>query len=311
LWQTAMDRHKLSFSNHVQSVIMNKAHPLIHQMNHGKEHLTMKLGFIGAGNMGGAIIRGVLKANVLQNTDILVSDIHEAALERLQAECGVGVTTQNSDVARHCDVVILAVKPYICKDVLKQLKDAWRGDGQIVVSIVAGWLKDHLSKYIPASVKVLNTMPNTPAMVGEGVTAFNAQCPLTKDEFALIENLFTPLGQVVYVTEAQLSAVTGVSGSGPAYVYMFIEALADGGVKYGLPRDVAMRLAAQTVIGAGTMVRETRQHPGALKDAVCSPSGTTIAAVHALEHSAFRAAVIDAVEAGVQRAREIAQENKE
>nr|WP_122011564.1 pyrroline-5-carboxylate reductase [Maliibacterium massiliense] len=264
----------------------------------------MELGFIGIGNMAGAIMEGILRANLVASDDVLVSDINEARLAQLQEKWGVRTTTSNADVASQCDTVVLAVKPFVCQGVLEALRDAqsWRSQsGQVIISIVSGWSAARLYTLIPRTPHILHIMPNTPAAVGEGLTAFSTDNNLTEAEMQTCRRYFEAIGRVECVPEKMINALTGICGCGPAYFYMFMEALADAGVAKGLPRDLAYRLAAQTAVGSGKMVLESGMHPGALKDAVCSPAGSTIEAVHALEQHNFRGAVMDAVYAAADR----------
>ena len=262
-----------------------------------------RLGFIGVGNMGEAILRGVLKGKVLQGSEIAVFDLNTAKCETLQAEFGVHAADSLDALIRTCSMLLLAVKPNVCADVIEKNREAF--DGKALLSIVTGWSGRKLAERLPSSTRILRVMPNTPAMVGEGMCVLEANDTLSAEERSFAAALFGAVGKTMTVKEAMISAVIGVSGSGPAYVYMFIEALADGGVRAGLPRDKAYELAAQTVLGSAKMVLETGKHPGALKDAVCSPAGTTIDAVAVLDKSGFRSAVIEAVDACVRKALEM------
>ncbi len=266
----------------------------------------MKLGFIGAGNMGEAILRGVIQADVVTADHIYIFDPHQEKVKSLQAELGVLTAQSSRAMIAACDVVVLAVKPNICQLVLEECSNAFAG--KALISIVTGWSRKSLAALLPETCRILRVMPNTPCMVGEGMTAFDADETLEQEELIFAKKIFSSIGQVALVPTRLMDAVTGVSGSGPAYVYLFIEALADGGVRAGLPRDLAYQLAAQTVVGAGKMVLETGRHPGALKDAVCSPGGTTIEAVAALEKAGLRHAVLDAVKACVEKANAMNQD---
>ena len=260
----------------------------------------MKLGFVGAGNMAQAILKGVLDKHVLGASDVLLYDPDTAKTQSLSKQYGVAVARSNAELSAASDIVLLAVKPNVCAAALKEIGQAL--SHKALISIVTGWDMRRLQAELDGSVNILRVMPNTPSMVGEGMTAFDQSHTLSPDEFSFAKSIFSSIGRVTVVPASLMSAVTGVSGSGPAYVYMFIEALADAGVLAGLPRSAAYELAAQTVVGAGKMVLETGLHPGVLKDAVCSPGGTTIEAVYELESAGFRAAVMHAVDACILKA---------
>ncbi|OQA16183.1 MAG: Pyrroline-5-carboxylate reductase [Firmicutes bacterium ADurb.Bin356] len=262
-----------------------------------------KLGFIGIGNMGEAILRGILKKGLLPAHNIYIFDLNKEKIQALQQELGVLTAQSNSSMLAACDYALLAVKPNVCAEVLNECSIALKG--KALISIVTGWTRPKIESIVP-DCRILRVMPNTPCMVGEGMVALDLDHSLTDEEFRFALELFNSTGTALPVPSYLMDAVVGVSGSGPAYVYLFIEALADGGVRAGLPRKMAYALAAQTVLGAAKMVQETGAHPGALKDAVCSPAGTTIEAVAALEHGGLRAAVLDAVEVCVRRAQELA-----
>ncbi len=264
----------------------------------------MKLGFIGCGNMASAIIGGILNKGLAKPEDILASVKTLNSAEKIQNTLGISCTTNNLEVAKYADYLFLAVKPQFCADVAFQIKDILTKE-QVIISVIAGknleWLKEHLGN----DKKIIRTMPNTPALVGEGVTGV---CPdnLTSDED--LQNVLTLLrsfGQADIVTEPILDIVSAVSGSSPAFVFMFIEALADGAVAEGMPRKQAYDFAAQAVLGSAKMVLETKKHPGELKDMVCSPAGTTIEGVNTLEKEGMRSAVMDAVRACIQKTRKL------
>ncbi len=257
-----------------------------------------KLGFIGAGNMGEAILRGILREGLLSPHNVYAYDPNKAKIQSLQSELGILTAQSANAMISACDVILLAVKPNICAKVLSDCAGALKG--KALISIVAGWSRPKLAAIAP-DCRILRVMPNTPCMVGQGMVALDMDHTLTEEELQFAQAMFDATGKTELVPSYLMNAVTGVSGSGPAYVYVFIEALADGGVRAGLPRDMAYRLAAQTVLGSAKMVLDTGIHPGALKDAVCSPAGTTIEAVVALERGGLRAAVLDAVEACVDK----------
>ena len=252
----------------------------------------IKLGFIGAGNMAGAIIKGALEKNAVVPNHIIVYDIDNEKVKALQEGYGIHGVASIPELCEKSDMLLLAVKPNILPDVLRGLCNI----DLPLISIAAGWSGEHIKVFFGNHKRILRIMPNTPLMVGEGMSVFETPSSLSEHELSFAKKLFGALGKVSFAQAKQMDAVTAVSGSGPAYVYMFIEALADGGVLCGLPRAQALTLAAQTVIGAAKMVMDTGTHPGALKDAVCSPGGTTIEAVKSLEQHGFRGAVIDAVE---------------
>lgn len=260
----------------------------------------MKLGFIGAGNMAGALIRGILKAGVLAPSSVCAFDVDAAKTDVLRGQYGVVPQPDCAALIDACDMIVLAVKPLVAPTVLAQQQAHLAG--KALVSIVAGLSCAALVRQLPSDTRLLRVMPNTPALCGEGMTAFSRETSLTDDEKAFAECAFSALGKLVWVPERLIEAVIGVSGSGPAYAYLFIEALADAGVSLGLPRDQATLLAAQTLKGSAEMVLATGTHPGALKDAVCSPGGTTIAAVRTLEAKGFRSAVIEAAIAAHDKA---------
>ena len=267
-----------------------------------KQKITKKLGFIGCGNMGSAIIKGIADSGIAATDQIFVYDVHEAAREAMSAY-GVTVTEGNEQVCLASDMVFVAVKPQYMERTLISANRAL--EGKCVISIAAGIPAARIRQLARANVRVLRTMPNTPAMVGLGAFALCSDCDLTEEERGAAEGIFAALGVVEWVPEHLIDAVCGVSGSGPAYAAMFLEAMADGGVREGLPRDTAYRLAAQTILGTAQMYLQNNIHPGVLKDMVTSPAGTTIEGCYALEKGGMRAAVMDAVHAGAEKSREL------
>lgn len=261
------------------------------------------LGFIGAGNMASAIIKGAIDKSIISPDDIHVFDTDSNKCNILKSNSGIKIYESVNALCEGSDIILLAVKPNVMNSVLTEIKET----DKPVVSIAAGWSADMIKGVIGAEKKVLRLMPNTPLMAGEGMSVFETPSNFSDDHRDFIENVFSALGRIEHAPLKLMDAVTAVSGSGPAYVYMFIEALADGGVLCGLPRDKAMMLAAQTVLGAAKTVIETGLHPGALKDAVCSPGGTTIEAVKSLEADGFRGAVIIAVERCAKKSKALAQ----
>lgn len=274
-----------------------------------------KLTVIGGGQMARALVGGMIRKNAIDPADVTVVDpaaamrdwwaTNHPACRTMSGsvEKTAAPSQSQSDAFADCEMVLLAVKPHIVGPVLND-RDA-NFDGKLVISIAAGVPLEKLAAGARHG-RVVRVMPNTPSLVGEGAAAFCTGDAVTAADVAHVETMLGSVGYVTRVSENQLDAVTGLSGSGPAYVFMIIEALADGGVAAGLPRSIAMDLAVQTVRGAATMVRDTGEHPGTLKDNVCSPGGTTIAAVRVLEHNALRGALIDAVAASAARSRELA-----
>ena len=263
----------------------------------------MKLGIIGCGKMGTALVGGVIRSGTATPDRILGYDPHGPALAAFTHATAASATEDLADLAG-CDTLILATKPQQAATALAALAAAGPQPA-LLLSIAAGLTLDWLEKNTPAPLRVIRSMPNTPALVGEGAAAFSLGTRATRDDAATARKILGSVGLAIEVPEPLLDAVTGLSGSGPAYVYLAIEALADGGVRNGLPRADALKLAAQTLRGAATMVLETGQHPGELKDMVTSPAGTTIAGLATLESRGFRAALIEAVTAATRRSQEL------
>ena len=262
------------------------------------------IGFLGAGQMAGALAAAWVKAGLLDPTKSLAADPFPAARDKFSALTGIRAVTSNRDVVESCDTVILAVKPQVMAGVLADVQPKLAAR-HLVVSIAAGVTMRTLAQFLGDTTRLIRVMPNTPCLVGASASGYAAAPTATADDTALVGRLFGAVGTAFALPEHLLDAVTGLSGSGPAFVYMMIEALADGGVRVGLPRDVSLSLAAQTVFGSAKMVLDTNQHPAALKDAVASPGGTTIAGIHALERGGLRAALMNAVEAATHRAQEL------
>lgn len=253
----------------------------------------MKLAFIGAGNMAQAMIGGIIRNGLVAKEDIIATAASQKTIDKVSSEYGVHVTLDNRKAAE-ADIVILAVKPIYYEQVISEIKDVV-AKSQIVVTIAAGktlaWVEDAFG----GSRKIIRTMPNTPALVGEGITAVCPNSQITDEDLKLICNLLESFGKVEVISETMMDAVIAVSGSSPAYVFLFIEAMADAAVAEGMPRNQAYQFAAQSVLGSAKMVLETGKHPGELKDMVCSPAGTTIEAVRALEQDGFRGTVMNAM----------------
>jgi len=265
-----------------------------------------RLAVLGVGKMGGALARGLVSAGAMTPDHISVYDAHsEKSLEVAQS-LGVGCRAAHStvDAIADADIILLAVKPAVVPHVLKEIAPALKPT-QLIISIAAAVRLAKMESLLPADVPVIRTMPNTPCLVGAGATAVCAGASATAEHMRIALSLFSSVGISVEVEERLMDAVTGLSGSGPAYVYMMIEALADGGVKAGLTRDTARKLAGQTVLGAAQMVLSSEDHPAQLKDNVTTPGGTTIAALAVLERAGFRIALMDAIEAAAERSREL------
>jgi pyrroline-5-carboxylate reductase len=266
----------------------------------------LNIGFLGAGKMATALARGFIQAELVGLKDMVAADPVAAARKHFTDEIGVATTESNKDVAKTANVLILAVKPDQCSAVLAGLRGKFTGD-HLLISIAAGVTLAKLESALPPGARAVRVMPNTPALVGSGASAFALGKSATAADGDLAKKLLSAVGIAVQVKESLLDAVTGLSGSGPAYVFQFIEALSDGGVAAGLPRDMATKLAAQTVLGAAKMVLETGQHPGALKDQVTSPGGTTIEGLHELEKGRMRAIVMSAVRAATEKSKKLGQ----
>lgn len=264
-----------------------------------------KLGFIGCGNMAGAILDGILASGILKASDIVVFDISEKVKEEVIKK-GVEVRDSIVDLCSISEKVLLGIKPNTTKNVLNEAGKTL--EGKAILSIVAGISSDTLQEWAGVNVRVLRIMPNTPAMVGVGATVLCSDTSFTEEEKVEAEKIFNSIGIVEWVPEKLIDTVTGLSGGGPAYAAMFIEALADGAVLDGLSRPTAYRLAAQTVLGTAKMILDTGMHPGALKDMVCSPGGTTIEGVKALEDGGFRSAVIQSILDSSSKSRKLGKE---
>ena len=258
--------------------------------------------------MGGAIARGIGKSGVVPGKDVYLYDVLPAASAQLADDIGGTAVNTPEELTSAAELFVLAVKPVYVKDALRACCKGLAG--KAVVSIVAGLSGAALAKQLPEGTRCLQTMPNTPAMVNEGVTALCEENTLTQEELDFVRRMFSAIGRVYTLPARLIEAESAVAGSGPAYAAMFIEAMADGGVLLGLPRAQAMEMAAQTLIGTAKMMLESGKHPGAIKDMVCSPGGTTIEAVRALEKGAFRASTIEAVVAAGEKALAIKRETE-
>jgi pyrroline-5-carboxylate reductase len=270
----------------------------------GSAASPLGIGFLGSGQMATALARGWLGAGLLDPARSRASDPYPEACSRFQQTTGVAAVADNREVVTRCDLLVLAIKPQTIDGLLAEVRPNL-ADRHLVVSIAAGVSLTKLATGLGGNRRIVRVMPNTPCLVGASAAGIAAGPSASRDDAALVERLFNAVGKAFVLPEHLLDAVTGLSGSGPAFVYVMIEALSDGGVRMGLPRDVATALAAQTVLGSAKMVLESGQHTGALKDAVASPGGTTIAGLHALERGGVRAALMDAVEAATRRAAEL------
>jgi pyrroline-5-carboxylate reductase len=266
--------------------------------------LSMNIAFLGAGNMAGALVRGLLAAKACEPGQILCTDVREERLAQLVKEHGIRTTQDNREAAGWGDVIVLATKPQVFDRLLTQIDGAVKKDA-LVVSIAAGVPASAIEARLPAGTRVVRTMPNTPALVSAGATAIAAGTHATAADVALVKRIFESVGIAVVLEESLLDAATGLSGSGPAYIFLIIEALSDAGVKVGLHRESAQRLAAQTVLGSAKLLIDTGEHPGKLKDMVTSPGGTAIAGLHTLESGGLRKTLMDAVEVATARAKEL------
>jgi pyrroline-5-carboxylate reductase len=266
-----------------------------------------KIGFVGGGNMAAALIRGLLHSSTVTADQIRASDVKDERLEELRQKYAVETTIDNDALVRWADVVVIAVKPQIVDRILGAIAGGLSGT-DVVISIAAGVPIDAIEARLPAGSRVIRAMPNTAAIALAGATAIAPGTHATRDDIGVARSLFEAVGRCVTLDETLLDAVTGLSGSGPAYVMLMIEALADGGVKVGLGRDVALLLAAQTVYGAAKLQLETGEHPGRLKDMVTSPGGTAIAGLHTLEAGGLRRTLIDAVEAAATRSGQLGEQ---
>ena len=267
-----------------------------------------KLGIIGAGKMARALVKGILKSKIYSKNEIILSDVDEKQLHSLKNEFGIGTTGDNRELAETAVIIIFAVKPLIIKEVLNEIKNH-TSRKKLYISIAAGIKTSVISKELKKELKIARIMPNKAVVVQEGAFGIYYNEHIEEQDRAIVEKIFNPIGEAVTVDDENLmDAVTGLSGSGPAYVAVFAEALADAGVKMGLHRDEALMLSIQTLLGTSRLLLETKIHPSTLKDMVSSPGGTTITGIHELEKHGFRNAVISAVEAATKRSNELSGE---
>ncbi len=267
--------------------------------------MNKKIGFIGCGNMASAMIGGMVKAKIVSGSQIFVADHHEKNFEKVN-EFHVNTSLDNKEVTRQVDILFLSVKPYLYKDVITEIKKDVK-DNVIIIAIAAGKSTKDVETYFGRKIKVVKVMPNTPALVGQAMSAVSPNEYITKDELDEVVSILNSFGKAEVVKESLMDAVTAVSGSSPAYVFMMIEAMADAAVQEGMPRNQAYTFAAQAVYGSALMVLETNKHPGVLKDAVCSPGGTTIDAVAKLEETGFRNSILQAMKACFEKSKEMSK----
>ncbi|MBI3802327.1 MAG: pyrroline-5-carboxylate reductase [Nitrospirae bacterium] len=265
--------------------------------------LPTRLSFLGSGNMAEAIMKGVLAAGLFKAGDLLASDVSEARLKLIHQKYGIRTTRNNREAVREGDLVVLGVKPTVVDSVLAEIKSELKE--KLLVSVAAGIPLSRLAASLEREAKIIRAMPNAPALVQAGATVLSPGKGVAQETLDLVLQIFNSIGKSWLLEERYLDAVTGLSGSGPAFVFVMIEAMADGGVKSGLSREVALSLATQTVLGAAQMALQTGEHPARLKDFVASPGGTTIAGLHKLEEGKIRSAFISAVEAATRRSEEL------
>ena len=268
--------------------------------------MDKKIGFIGSGNMAKAMIGGIVKSKLVDSNNVIASDLNELVLENVKNEYGINVTTNSKEVVKFSDIIIVAVKPNVYDIVLEGVKELV-DDKKIIVTIAAGKTIESIENVIGNDKKVIRTMPNTPALVNEGMSALCKNKNITDEELNIVKEIFNSFGKAEILNEYLIDSVIGVSGSAPAYVFMFIEAMADAAVLAGMPRNQAYTFAGQAVMGSAKMVLETDKHPGELKDMVCSPGGTTIEAVKTLEAEGFRSAVIKAIGDCIEKSKEMSK----
>lgn len=264
------------------------------------------IGFIGCGNMAQAMIGGITKAKLVPESNIMASDLNETGLKHIAEDYGIKVTTDNNEVAKNSDILILSIKPNLYSVIIEGIKDHVK-ENAVIVTIAAGKSIASTETSFGKKLKVVRVMPNTPALVGEGMSAICPNQMISEEEKEEIMKIFESFGRAEIVAEKLMDVVTSVSGSSPAYVYMFIEAMADAAVLDGMPRNQAYKFAAQAVLGAAKMMIATGMHPGELKDMVCSPGGTTIEAVATLEEKGFRNAVISAMKSCTKKSIEMSK----
>jgi pyrroline-5-carboxylate reductase len=268
---------------------------------------SKELGIIGTGKIGSALLKRLISTNTIDRSKIIIFDIDENKRNKLSEEFKVESAVSNEELARSSKYILVAVIPQVIDTVLKEIKTIITNE-QIIISIAAGVSFNHINKFINPSVGLIRIMTNTPALIGAAATAIAHNENIKDHQLEFVKGIFDAVGMVVELEERHLDAVTGLSGSGPAYIFIIIEALADGGVKMGLPRDIAVNLAAQTVLGSAKLLLKTKKHPAELKDMVSTPGGTTITAIHVLESAKIRATLISAVEAATIKSKSLNSE---
>ena len=268
-----------------------------------RHNMTTKIGFIGTGKMATAIIKGIVGKGVCEKADIIASNIHETSREKARKELGIEVTASSAEVAEKADVVILAVKPQQIPDVFAD-GTVKMGKDKLLISIAAGTTIETLKSYVPDS-RIIRVMPNICSTNFVGASGFSQSADCRPEDRETVERIFGSIGMCFEVKEKDMDAVVGLSGSSPAFIFMIIDAMADAGVLMGLPRDLSLKVAAQTVMGSAVTVLESGEHPEILKDKVCSPGGTTIEGVKVLEEYGLRAAMIAAIQASAEKSKEL------
>jgi pyrroline-5-carboxylate reductase len=266
--------------------------------------LTARIGVIGAGKIGAAIARGVIRAALVSKDQVMASDVSAPLRQAIASELGIEATPDNGALCEFADTVVLAVKPQVVDGVAREIAEKI-GSAKLLVSVAAGVPLSRIEAQLASGARVVRVMPNLPCVVGAGAAGYAPGAHATADDLEQVGSILNSFGVALPVEEKDLDAVTGLSGSGPAYVFLFMEALADGGVQAGLARNVALKLAMQTVYGAARMALESTKHLGELKDEVASPGGTTIAGIHSLEQRGFRGTVMEAVVNATKRSQEL------
>ncbi|MCO8193337.1 pyrroline-5-carboxylate reductase [Anaerofustis sp. NSJ-163] len=266
--------------------------------------MNLKIGFIGSGNMAQAIIGGMIDSNLVSKDNIYATAVSDKTINLVKEKYGVNTSKDNKDVVNKTDIIFLAVKPNVYKTVIDEIKDVV-DENKLIVTIAAGQTIENIEDMFGKELRIIRTMPNTPALVGEGMGLITANKKATNEDVENVVKIFNSFGKSEIVEEALIDTAGSLSGCGPAYTYMYIEALADAAVESGVKRDLAYKLAAQMVLGSAKMVLESGEHPGALKDNVCSPGGTTIKGVNVLEKAGFRGVVIDALLASINKTLEM------
>lgn len=264
----------------------------------------MKIGFIGAGNMASAIIGGMIDKKIYEPEQVAASGLDEQSLDNLHQKYGIGITDKNKEIMETSDVVFLSVKPQVLPVVIAEIAPLVR-ENQLFVSIAAGKTIEWIEQEFGKEIKLVRVMPNTPALVGEGCAGFCANSKVSAEELELVKAIFDSCGTSYQVPEHLMDVVGAVAGSAPAFVFMFMEAMADAAVAGGMPRDMAYKMASQTVLGSGKLMLESGKHPGNLKDMVCSPGGTTICGVKVLEEQGMRGAIMDALDSCIQKSKKL------